>query len=156
MSIFKIKLGAFVQDRLSKADGFVIGRSQWVYGCVRYSIQPLGVEKGNPMELWGSDEDGLVTLHEDSIIDQPINFKLALDSFVRDRLTPFEGRIITRTQWAFSTNNYQVQSTLLHEGKPVQPVIFNEERLALLQAAEEKPRLTATGGPDNFYAAASR
>jgi hypothetical protein len=37
--VFKINLGAFVKDKITGFEGIVIGRTQWLYGCVRYTVQ---------------------------------------------------------------------------------------------------------------------
>lgn len=60
MSIFKINLGAEVTDKVTGFKGTVIGRTEWHYGCRRYTVQPKGVKKdGKTFDPLTFDEDAL-------------------------------------------------------------------------------------------------
>ena len=56
---FKHKLGAQVRDRTSGLTGTVVARTEWLYGCRRYSVQPDGFKDGKPYDPVGFDEDAL-------------------------------------------------------------------------------------------------
>lgn len=64
MSQFKLNLGQKVRDRVSGLEGIVIARTEWLYGCRRYTVQPQGVKDGKPQEGSGFDEDALEVLPE--------------------------------------------------------------------------------------------
>ena len=52
-----IKLGQRVKDKISGAEGIVIARTDWLYGCIRLTIQPEGGWKdGKPLESFTVDE----------------------------------------------------------------------------------------------------
>lgn len=52
------KLGDLVRDRISGFEGIVIGRTEWLYGCVRLAIAPQALDKdGKPGETAHIDED---------------------------------------------------------------------------------------------------
>jgi len=56
----KILLGALVQDRLTKFKGIVTARTEWLFGCVRYAVEPQHVGENSKIieEQW-FDEDRL-------------------------------------------------------------------------------------------------
>ena len=45
-----------MRDRISGADGIVVCRSQWQYGCIRLSVQPETVKDGKPADVFVIDE----------------------------------------------------------------------------------------------------
>lgn len=51
----EIELGDRVQDRISKQKGIIIGVTEWLYGCVRVTIQPEEVKDGKPVEGFSID-----------------------------------------------------------------------------------------------------
>lgn len=51
-----IKLGNKVRDKVSGLEGVVIGRHEWLYGCIRLSVQPAGLHEGKPIDAVGLDE----------------------------------------------------------------------------------------------------
>lgn len=59
---FKVELGTKVRDRVTALEGKVIGRSEWLYGCRRYVVQPLELKDGRPVEVCHFDEDQLELL----------------------------------------------------------------------------------------------
>lgn len=57
---FKIELGSEVVDKVTGFKGVVIGRTEWHYGCKRYTVQPKGTNKdGKMFEAASFDEDAL-------------------------------------------------------------------------------------------------
>lgn len=77
-----IKLGSRVRDTLSELEGIVIARTEWLYGCVRLSVQPNGNKDGKPFEAFAIDEPQAV-LVEDSIKE-----KAAAKHGGRDNIQP--------------------------------------------------------------------
>ena len=59
MEIFKFACGDTVKDTITKFKGIVIGRTQWLNGCIRYQIQPLELKDGVPVEHTSIDEQQL-------------------------------------------------------------------------------------------------
>jgi len=59
MSGFKLELGSLVKDKITGFQGKVMARSEWLYGCRRYSVVPLELKDGRPADLVGFDEDSL-------------------------------------------------------------------------------------------------
>lgn len=75
-----------------------------------------------------------------------MKFKFNLGDKVKHTITPFEGIVISRTEWYNGCLRYMVQSQDLKDGKPVDPQSFDDEELV---AAGEgvKPSRRETGGP---------
>jgi hypothetical protein len=60
MSTFKFELGVLVKDRVSGFEGVVIARTEWLYNCARYVVQPRSVDKdGKPKGAEVFDEEQL-------------------------------------------------------------------------------------------------
>ncbi len=59
-----IKLGQKVRDTLTGNEGTAIGRTEWLYGCVRIVIQPEGGKDGVPFETFNVDEPQLEVIKE--------------------------------------------------------------------------------------------
>lgn len=58
---------------------------------------------------------------------------LDLGDRVQDRLTGFQGIVISRTAWINGCARLGVQPRGLHEGKPLDSVVFDENQLELLE-----------------------
>jgi hypothetical protein len=50
----KIELGNLVKDKVSGISGIAVSRTEFLNGCVRYSLQPKPAKKDGsmPAELW--------------------------------------------------------------------------------------------------------
>lgn len=60
---FKHELGAEVEARVSLLRGIITSRSENLYGCNRYYVQPRAVDNKLP-DGWWTDEDDLVVIGE--------------------------------------------------------------------------------------------
>ena len=58
----KINLGERVRDTISGVEGTVVGRTEWLHGCVRLTVQPEGAKDGVPYESFCVDEPGIERL----------------------------------------------------------------------------------------------
>lgn len=61
---FKHKLGSEVQSKVTKLRGTVTSRSENLYGCNRYFIQPAAQSDMKVPEGWWVDEDDIVIISE--------------------------------------------------------------------------------------------
>ncbi len=52
----RVSPGDKVRDRLTGLEGVVVGRFEWLYGCVRIQIQPGECKDGKPAEPATYDE----------------------------------------------------------------------------------------------------
>jgi len=70
----QINLGDRVRDRISGIVGIAIARTEWLYGCVRISIQPEKAEKdkpNKPAENFTVDEPQCEVLKAAALTPQP-------------------------------------------------------------------------------------
>lgn len=77
-----------------------------------------------------------------------MKFKFKLGQRVKDKITSFEGIIISRSQWLNSCNTYGIQSETLNEGKPVDRQYFDAPQLEFVSDKKQvhNPE-QETGGP---------
>lgn len=59
-----VELGQKVEDTLSGVKGTVIARTEWLYGCVRVTVQPQGEKDGIPFDAFVVDEPQVEVLEE--------------------------------------------------------------------------------------------
>ena len=64
--------GDFARDTISGLEGRVVCTSNWLYGCRRLTLQPMGMnEKGGPLESYTFDEDQLVLVKSEKELGTP-------------------------------------------------------------------------------------
>lgn len=56
---FRFNLGDKVKDHITGLAGIVVSRSESLYGCNRYWLQPQEVKDGKPVDGCWLDEDSL-------------------------------------------------------------------------------------------------
>lgn len=74
---------------------------------------------------------------------------MKLGDKVRDRYTGFEGIAIARTEWLYGCVRITIQSTKLHDGRPLEDT-FDEQRVEVTEAREPYKAAASvadTGGP---------
>ncbi len=75
---------------------------------------------------------------------------IQLGSKVRDIYTGFEGIAIARSDWLYGCSRVSIQPIKLKDGKPVDDVWFDEQRVEVVKVDTPKVATTATatsGGP---------
>jgi hypothetical protein len=60
--MFKHKLGIEIESRVSKLRGIVTARSEHLYGCNRYLVNPQVGADGKIPDSWWVDEDDITIL----------------------------------------------------------------------------------------------
>jgi len=59
MGEFRIKLGQEVKDRVSGFKGIVVGRTEYLHGCLRLLVQPATKDDGTLIDPLSFDEPDL-------------------------------------------------------------------------------------------------
>lgn len=72
--------------------------------------------------------------------------RIELGDEARDTITGFRGVVVADTKWLHGCRRLTLQPRTLHEGKPVEPLSFDEPQLELIPAQRE-PGTGRTGGP---------
>ena len=68
--MFKHALGSEVEARVTKLRGIITARSENLYGCNRYYLQPsVGADNKIP-DGWWTDEDDLVVVGEGVTVER--------------------------------------------------------------------------------------
>lgn len=63
-----VHLGDRVKDPITGVNGIAVGRTEWLYGCVRVSVQPEGLTKdGKAFEQLGFDEPQLEVIKRGAV-----------------------------------------------------------------------------------------
>ena len=147
-SVFKINLGAHVEDTLTGFTGIVAGRSDWLYGCRRYVVQPVGVGADGKMFDSGSfDEDALQVLQDCTDYQNRGDFQFNLGAEAEDKVTGFTGVITGRSEWMHGCRRYVIQPKGTNkDGKIFETETFDEAALNLLKDFKEQT-VSNTGGP---------
>lgn len=73
--------------------------------------------------------------------------KFNLGDKVRDRVTLYVGIVMCRSEYLNGCVQYGVQSQHLSDGKPIDPVWFDDKQLDLLKRGVVKTESKRTGGP---------
>lgn len=72
----KIELGDLVKDKITGFKGVAIGRTTWLFGCDRISVQPQGLKKeGGTYEVQSFDEPQLEVVKKAKTKDKAENHK---------------------------------------------------------------------------------
>jgi hypothetical protein len=61
--------GDRVKDKISGTKGIVVARTEWLYGCVRVSIQPEETKDGKPAESFVIDEAQCEVVKRNAVAD---------------------------------------------------------------------------------------
>ena len=67
-----IKLGDKVKDQVTGLTGIVIGRTEWLNGCIRITVQPQELKDGRPVESSCFDIEQLDVLEENVVPPKPV------------------------------------------------------------------------------------
>jgi hypothetical protein len=70
MSQFKYDLGDRAKSRIDGFRGIIVGRTQYLNMCNRYTIAPEELKDGKPLDMYTIDEQDLVIL--DKHVHDPI------------------------------------------------------------------------------------
>ena len=73
-------------------------------------------------------------------------FEIALGATVEDKITGFRGVVMRRAEYLNGCIKYAVQSTELHDGKPLGWEWFDAQEIRVVEPAKELERKPA-GGP---------
>ena len=63
----KIELGDTVKDIITGFEGVVVARTDWLYNCVRFTVQPKEMKDGKPLDSITFDEDQLSVIASKSV-----------------------------------------------------------------------------------------
>ena len=59
-------MGQVVRDTLTGIEGTAVGRTEWLFGCVRIAVQPWGSKEGVPFDVFVVDEPQLEVIEPEA------------------------------------------------------------------------------------------
>lgn len=59
-----INLGAAVKCSITGFQGVVVAETRWMYGCIRYLVQPVKLEAGKMIDAQQFDEPQLIVIKD--------------------------------------------------------------------------------------------
>lgn len=59
MKTDKVVLGSIARDTITGYEGVIIGKTEWLNGCVRITLQAKGLKDGKPLETHCVDVEQL-------------------------------------------------------------------------------------------------
>ena len=69
---FKYQLGAKVRCRVTGFEGIVMGQHRYLYGCLTYTVKPITLKDGKPIDSVGFDEGQLELVQVEPLQHTPI------------------------------------------------------------------------------------
>lgn len=152
--VFKHPCGVKVKDLVTGLTGVIARRSDCLYGCNRYLIQPPAVKGREVPDAWWVDEDQVkvtgngvsakATCQASPIFEHPMGAK------VKDLITNLEGIVTSRSDGLSCQNQYFIQPPANPDQKVPAGNWVNEGELVVtgkgVQPKAPQPS-TRTGGP---------
>ncbi len=69
----EIRLGQRVRDKVDGFQGVVVARTEWLWGCVRYEVQPeVLADDGQPLKTQWLDQEQLEVLDAPVVEGMPL------------------------------------------------------------------------------------
>lgn len=65
--MFKFDLGSKVRDKITRFEGIIIGRTEWISGCARYGVKSQKLKDGLPQEDQWFDENMMELVEEKAV-----------------------------------------------------------------------------------------
>ena len=151
-----IKLGDRVKDVYTGFVGIADGRSTYLHGCDRITIEPETLDKDNKVREPESFDETRVELVDPGVFwhtseRPPLHIKLG--DRVKDTITGFEGIAVSYGVWLHHSSMVGIEPTKLKDGKICDSANFAATRVKLVKS---QPVLVAvasdtdkTGGPQD-------
>lgn len=145
----QVNPGDLVRDKLSGFEGVVTHTASWEFNCDRASVKPVALKDGSIPCSESFDIPQLEVIKA-GYIDLgvvPEEPRFSYGDFVCDKLSPFRGVVFGYGRYLNGCLRIAVQSSELHEGKPVDELWFPQGQLELIKKEETSKPTVRTGGP---------
>lgn len=144
-----INLGQKAKDKVTGFEGTVVGRTEWLNGCYRFTLQPPIDKDGKHCSAETIDEPQLEVVGEGIPHEEtPRKHVIQLGQKVRDKITGFEGVAMARTSWLSKLDRIMIQPSVDKEGKHRDGHVFDEVHVEVVgETIPQTERQIGTGGP---------
>lgn len=136
------KIGHIAVDKITGLKGVITAKAEFLHGQPRYELSPSKLHEGTLVKPVWLDEPRL-TFGKRSIKFEPIPPVIQLGADTEDPITKMQGVVVARFVFINRCVRLEVQPKALKDGRPVEPEVFDEGRLAPQSAAATKN----PGGP---------
>ena len=147
-----VKIGDKVRCKVTKIEGVVCVRHDYLYGMANIGFRPEGSHQGKPHEMIHIDiaqaelvKSGVVS--RDGLIP---NKKVRLGDMCKDTISGFEGICTGIAEWLYSCSKVHVTPQKINEKthKPVAGHWFDEPQVEVKQEQVMTKTQNETGCPD--------
>lgn len=145
----QIEVGDKAVDKVTKIEGIVVVRHDYLYGCARIGIQPEGSHDGKPHEVLHIDLPQGNLLKKKAVSREgmePVK-RVDLGSEIKCRITGFQGICAGRAEWLYSCTKVLIQSRELRKGKPIDGIWVDEPQAEIIKEKVIAEAQKNTGGP---------
>jgi hypothetical protein len=133
-------LGHKAKDKITGLAGVITAQAEFQTSPIRYELTGHKMEKGKPVGLWLDPER--VVAGKSFIKPPTATPTVELGDKVKDRITGFEGIATGRFTFLSGCLRIEITPMTLEKGKPIEPQVFDEQRV--LPDGKSKVK---TGGP---------
>jgi hypothetical protein len=134
-------LGCIGRDNLSGFEGLVYARTDYMYGCSRYHIQPIKLkDDGSIGDIETFDVQRIICVKEAEAGIQIVRSKMEFGNQVRDLITNIEGIVTGITTYLYGeTPSITIeQKRCAPDGSPAKSLFFHEPRIVVV--GKDKPK----------------
>ncbi len=144
-----IPFDAVVEDQITGFTGIVTSRMEHMHNCVRYEVKPPAKDKGVLPK--GKVIDGphlkIMSLPKGKkVTETPNAFEFGVK--VRDKVTGFEGIVLARIKYKYTSDRYAVQPRIGKSGEYPEIETFDEEDLKQIDPPPKKKKSSGRKRPN--------
>lgn len=146
----KIQLGDIAKDTITGFQGIVTARTKYLSNVDRLVLNPQAVKDGKPVDSRLFDETQLEYVGKSNIRAIPVerpDTPVSVGDLVRHELSGLEGIVTAITSWLEGCSIVTIQPKELKDGVPVDPSVFDERLLTIVQQKNPPAPAVRTGGP---------
>lgn len=122
-------LGYEATDKITGLEGVITAKALFLYGPTRYELLPTKLQDKRPADSVWLDE-GRIEQGKKRVIEvPPVPITVQLGDKAKDTLTGFEGIVSGVFVFANGCVRVEITPKALKDGKPIDPAVFDEQRL---------------------------
>jgi hypothetical protein len=143
------KIGLIALDTITGLKGVITAKAEFLHGQPRYELSPNKLHEGTLVKPVWLDEPRL-KFGKRSIKFTPIDPVVGLGADTEDPITKMTGVVVGRFVFINGCVRLEVQPKALKDGRPVEPEVFDEGRLAPQSANATKNPGGPRPGPTSY------
>jgi hypothetical protein len=143
-----IEPGDTARCAVTKIEGIVVVRHDYLYGVPRIGIQPSGSFEGKQHEAIHMDMPQAELLEKKTVSRSGMipTSKVNLGDEGKDKITGFKGICVGKAEWLYACTKVALQSKELKDKAPLDPVWFDEPQIDVRKEQVLTTDTKTTGG----------